>query len=409
MGYKIEPIYKKSLIISVVLTAIMWTYFESKMGGMIVPQEIIVRGIIILIIFMIYFIVTSIISYIIKKQKLYPNIFFRISLPFFTIILISLIVFGLFMFEPFTIINDFNEILTIFFKTSIPFILVTTVVTGFFLWIPVNVDSDIKRKLFRNNLLYLIGVIIIFLLSIFLFYTVNKIKQPELDKKYSSYLSLDSTISSKNYQINLLSDAENFYFDTPYLLINKNELIINVIADNDASSKNLPQFVASKKIDIEGNIKDELIDGELFSKFPEFYPIYFQDGLIRNRNSTKLVTWAFDGNKRIQEYSNLKMNNEWKIVKLLEKKESIKKVKFLKTSEFHCNDIQGVLYNGINYYNIIKDKDTLKIKIDSIYSHIDNLENCEEKKITYYDCKNMNFSLLRFNEKKYYIIKRRKK
>ena len=149
MGYKIEPIYKKSLIISVVLTAIMWTYFESKIGGMIVPQEIIARGIIILIIFMIYFIVTSILSYIIKKQKLYPNIFFRISLPFFTISLISLIVFGLFMFEPFTIINDFNEILTIFFKTLIPFIFVTTVVTGFFLWIPVNVDSDIKRKLFH--------------------------------------------------------------------------------------------------------------------------------------------------------------------------------------------------------------------------------------------------------------------
>ena len=409
MGYKIEPLYKKSLIISVVLTAIMWTYLESKMGGMIVPHEIIARGIIILIIFMIYFIVTSILSYIIKKQKLHPNILFRISLPFFTISLISLIVFGLFMFEPFTIINDFNEILTIFIKTLIPFIFVTTVVTGFFLWIPVTIDSNIKRKLFRNNLSYLIGVIIMFLFSIFSFYTVNKIKQPQLDKKYSSYLSLDSTITSKNYQINLLSDAQNFYFDTPYLLINKNELIINVIADNDSSSKNIPQFVASKKIDIEGNIKDELIDGELFSKFPEFYPIYFQDGLIRNRNSTKLVTWAFDGKKRIQEYSKLKMNNEWKIVKLLEKKESIKKVKFLKTSEFDCNDIQGVVYNDINYYNIIKDKDTLKIKIDSIYSHNDNLENCEEKKIAFYDCKNMNFSLLRFNEKKYYIIKRRKK
>lgn len=174
---KINSFNKKVLIISIVLTSMTYHYFDSKEHSSIVSGDVFIGlAILTLCSFVIYFSIIKMIGYFIIKEKIYPNTFFRIALPFVTILLISFVIFGIFMFEPFNFMKEFNKILIIFFKVLSPYVIILTTITGIFLKMPDSININNKILLWRN-IYILILLNVLFIASIFFFYYINKIEQ----------------------------------------------------------------------------------------------------------------------------------------------------------------------------------------------------------------------------------------
>jgi hypothetical protein len=400
----------KSFWIACVLTVIVLADIFSKEegGGFINIEAVIGVALIALVFLLCCFIIVRLIAYFVVKKKIYPNIIFQILIPFFFILNTSFIIYGIYFIKPFGEIEDFKRILKSFVTEIIPYIAIFTIIAGFIFSIELQKKETVKSVLLRNNLLILVLLIILSFRSPFMFYNSNKIEQPKIDKKYLSYKSLNESITSENYKVELLllPDNSNLSVSKPYFLRNKNELIIYTSFD-DLSDKQPDDFSICYKINKDGIIISDLDSGMLESK--DILTIVFDEGYLRDYRSTIVSTWTFDGNREKLKYKELKKNKNWKIEMLSKDSTSIKEVAFFRKSKFHCNDINDVQYNGTKYYNIRNGKETLNLKIDSVYSHIDNIENCNEKKIIYYKCEGMNFSLLCYDNKEYYIIKSRKK
>lgn len=402
----------KSLIAALIVSFIVVNYVYSRRGEFISFGAAIIGGVMAIVFFLLCFIIVKIIAYFIVREIIYPKIIFRILLPFLSILFISFIVYGYIYFETFGVLKDFIRILKNFAIEIIPFIAISTIITGL-IFSTFNEENEIRNMvLFRKNLIFLVVIGVLNILSIYMFYYINKINQPELDIKYSYYKNLNERITSENYEMELLLSDSEYQFGSkpdvsePYFLVDKNELVIYSSFDDMTNAKRPVRFLVCYKINKDGVIIDKIKDSELATYYGGYL---FQDGYLRNSDSTKVVTWVFDGQKDSLKYRDLRIKKDWKIDALLEDKKSIDMVRFFKNNKFHCNDIQSVQYNGTKYYNLFKEKDILKIKIDSVYSHTDRIENCEEKKIVYYNCDGMNFSLLHYDKKEYYIIKSRKK
>jgi hypothetical protein len=377
-------------------------------GGFINIGAVIAVGLIAVVFFLCCFGIIRLIAYYIVKEKIYPNILFQILLPFLVLTYIIFIIYGTVYFEPFGIDQDFVMLLKKFGKLFIPYTAGYTIITGIIFSFGHNQNRIIPNKSLRNNLLFALFVAILSVATLFMFYNNNKIEQPEIDKKYLSYKSLKEIISSENYKIELLLPNNEYrYASKPYFLKNSNEIIINTLWSINDDENKPTELENSYKINKEGMIISEISSSVLES--PDVFAIVFDQGYLRDDNSTVVLTWTFDGNRKKLKYKDLKKNKSWKIEMLSKDSTSIKEVAFWRKSKFHCNAIDAIQYNGTKYYDLIKANDILKIRIDSVYSHTDNIENCTEEKITYYECKGMNFSLLCLGEREYYIIRPIKK
>jgi hypothetical protein len=401
----------KSFGIACVLTLLVLTdtFSKEEGGGFINIEAVIGVALIALVFLLCCFIIVRLIAYFIVKEKLYPNIIFQILIPFFFILNASFIIYGIYFIKPFGEIEDFKRTIKSFITEIIPYIAISTIIAGFIFSIELQKKETVKSVLLRNNLLVLVLLIVLSCRSPFLFYNSNKIEQPKIDKKYLSYKSLKESITSENYKVELLlPDNKYQYVSAPYFLKNSSELIINILRGSTTNDGNKPPEIRmSYKIDAEGVIISKLSSSELESA--DVFPIVFDEGYLRDYRSTIVSTWTFDGNREKLKYKELKKNKNWKIEMLSKDSISIKEVAFFKKSKFYCNNINDVQYNGTKYYDIKIEKENLNFKIDSVYSHIYDRDNCEEKRIIYYKCKGMNFSLLCYDNKEYYIIKYLKK
>lgn len=355
----------------------------------------------ILIIALVYFFGIKFIGYA-MQHKIYPNIALRILLPFVTLALLSWLLYAFIEVKPFGSFKDFLAILSNFASRHLLYIAVCTALTGLVFSFPMQKGGMADTVLLRQNLLFLTTTAAAFVLSTFAVYKVKLIDQPRLEPKYNLYKSLNEKLDLKHYELERLPVSEpSDILDKPYLLPHKQELVLVSLS---GSSNRIPPVERIYKLDQNGKLISSVNAQALTAA--DFFPLVLQaDGLLTDHSGKQLITWIFDGNTNRQAKDELFKNKDWTFVPLPESKAHINMVYFNKTAAFHCNNLKELKYNGSRYYDIALQKETLKIKVDSVFSHSDNLGNCTEKKLEYYSSAALNFSLLRLNEREYYIIR----
>lgn len=396
-----ESINIKAGILTLVLLLFTYVFYLRQPLNFLSLGAVAGTAALVLLIALVYFFGIKFIGYAIQ-HKIYPSIALRVLLPFVTLALISWLLYAFIGVKPFGSSKDFLAIFSNFASRHLLYIAVCTTLTGLAFSFPTQKDSIADVVLLRQNLLFLTVTALAFVLSVFAVYKVKRIDQPGLDPKYTDYKSLNENQDLKHYKLEQLPVSEpGAILDQPYLLPHKQELVLVSIS---GSSNRIPPVERIYKLDQNGKLISSVNAQVLTAS--DFFPLMLQaDGLLTDHSGKQLITWIFDGNTNRQAKDQLVKNKEWTFVPLAESKAHIKMVYFNKTAAFHCNNLKELKYNGSRYYDIALQKETLKIKVDSVFSHSDNLGNCTEKKLEYYSSAALNFSLLRLNEREYYIIR----
>ena len=405
-----------ALVIAVFCVIISWSYLT--LGSILHPIVVVVFAVAALVVFLIYFlIIRLLINKYVKSDLLYPNFIFRTLFPFFITWIVSFVVYFSLAIEPFAVSDYFIKLLREFSIITFAKTLFFAVLIGILLTIsykkPVEVPFSNSKKRKNNTLAWLFRVSI-FMLIMVLFYFCNFIKQPKVENRYVNYQNINKLIESDNYSMKLFLEDDEYYLKAvspPYYRANTSEIIIYFTYDRAVPGNNQEQFIKGYVVNKEGEIVRSIDERTIEKSGNSFFPVYFRNGLLvdvwSKSNPEKAITFLFDGDTLIKDFNAVSSNESWQIEKIVHDNTKVKTVSFFKTFELASsqNDIK---YNGTMYYNILKDEDTLKIKIDSIYSDQDSDNYYEPKEVRYYECKNMNFSLVCFNQQKYYIIKHKK-
>lgn len=398
-----ENINLRAVILAITLLIFTYSYYVREPGSIMSIWTVVALGIVAVVLFFIYFFTIKLINYNIQA-KIYPNIALHIILPFMVITILSWLVYAIIYMKPFGITGDFLALLKVFFTKHVLFIAICAIAIGLTLSFPQQKVNTNNQLLWRNNLIFLASSVLVFLLCISFFYFTKKIKQPQLDAKYKHYQNLKDIHTSGSYEVSHLIAASKYnYVEKPYLLPYKDELIL--IATYASSNTRKP-IQTIYRLNKDGDIIEKIKDDELTDN--EFFPIVAIDGILTDYSGKELITWIFNGNRKRHININFMLEDNWVIDTLQENAKLSKVVHFQKTSAFHCNDIKDLRYNGTKYYEVKQQNEVLKIKIDSVYSHNDNIENCDEKKLAYYTSDRLNFSLLCLNDHDYYIVNQRK-
>ncbi|MGJ1392801.1 hypothetical protein ACR78F_20665 [Sphingobacterium spiritivorum] len=258
--------------------------------------------------------------------------------------------------------------------------------------------------LFYNNIKFALCVAGIVVVSVFLIYCIKLIKQPDLRAKFVLYQTLDNQFDLDGLEIKLLLDAgTQHHASEPYFLPDRNELIINALAE---SSNKIPPLYKSYKVDKEGKVIADLETDAQFAGVQG--PFTFEEGYIKANHADQVVTWVFDGNKEIRDVSSFSAPDNPTITRLTPDQNQPKAEYFYKTSKIRCADTE-VKWNGTRYYTIAYKGDTVRFKIDHVYVQNGTQKECTEQTVEYFECKGMNFDLIRLNEQVYYTLKQKRK
>lgn len=392
----------KAVIIAAIILLFTYFYYSRNGGNFLSLGAVIIFGFISIIALIFFTLIVKLIAHYTTTEVIYPHILFRILIPFLVISLLFWLVYAIVTISPFGHFADFISAIKEFFTTHILYITICSIIVGVVLSLPIESNHINKNALFYNNSKFCISLIIAFVLSIFIFYWANKINQPTLDSKYNNYKNLDDDITSENYEIEFLIDAGEYCsMSEPYLLTSKSEIIINSLFDS--SNKRDPLKMCFR-INKSGTIIDSLDSAGLL---PQNEQINFENGYLTENHTSRIFTWVFDQNKTVQNADSLHIKDDWKINTIPKNNTNLKLDYFFKTSKFHCNAHPEIKWNGTRYYHILKNTDSLKIKIDEVYFTTDRIQNCDEKTLEYFECKGMDFDLIRLNKRTYYIIRKK--
>jgi len=397
-----ENINIKAAFLAVVLLMFTQLYYVRQPGSIMSPVAAVAIGVIGLVIFFAYFFVVKIIAYA-SAAVLYPHVVFRILLPFMIFTIIAWLIYASVLIKPFGNTGYYLNLLQQFFTTHGLFIGICTLVIGLTITYPVPKGVICNPSLLRSNLNFLVIAVAVFFAVVFLFYIVNKIKQPGFDAKYKNYKSLDALPSSANNQIiRLIESSQYKYMEQPYLLPNANQVII--ISNHSSNNKQKP-VQTIYRLNKDGDVIDKIEDQELTND--DFYPLIYNGGLLTNYNGKEVITWIFNGDRDRKNKNNVQLQDNW-VIDSMEEDSSLKMVYFEKNSEFYCRNSDAIRYNGIMYYELKSNNELLLLKLNTAYTEGDLYEDCQERQMDYYRSDKLNFSLLRVNQHEFYIIKHRK-
>lgn len=392
-----------AFVLAVIMVIITYKYFV-RTNSFVTYHAVIGVAIVAVVAFIVYFLIIELIGYFIISGKIYPNTALIVLWPFVVITFLSWLIFGFMNVKPFGYASDFFAILKAFLTTFIPFIAICTVLIGVTYSYLILNSKTADAVLFQNNILYLTLCVVACLVSIAMFYFTNLIKQLNLSPEYSYYKTLDEGVNAENL---FIKASEYNSITEPYILPNHKELIL--IENYSSSNKYLPVKIVYK-IDINGKILDTFSEDEAVVTSPnkeeDFFPLVCKNGILSNYDSKRVISWVFDGNKKKYAATELLHKAEWKLDTVQQNLDDVKIVHFYKTEALHCNNLDSVKYNGNRYFNIMNGTETIKIRLDNVYSKdkYSNSENCAERKLEYYSPVGFNFTLLRLDENKYYII-----
>jgi len=391
----------KAIILAIILVAFTYFYYFHSTLNVVAAVVYIVLAAYAFALFFAYFFGIKGVSYLIQNSKIYPNIFLAFVLPFLVVALLSWLIHAFNNIKPFPQSSDYYLILKDFIIKHVVFIVICIAVITVVTYFPAPKNHNNNVGLLRSNINFGLVICLLIALSIFAFYKANLISQLGLDSKFKSYNNLENGISSNQYEVNLLLSASPYnYADQPYLYREKDEVII---ACKISSGNKDDGIETIYRIDKNGNIIDSAGRDDLETN--DFYPAIIKGGLITDYNEKEFMTWIFNSSKERQSFNDIQKNKNWTLEEIKADNNALKMIHFYKTSAFHCNDIESVKYNGNRFYNLTLPKGILHIRMDSIYSHNDNIKNCTEKKLEYYSSDRLNFTLLRSDNNAYYIIK----
>lgn len=403
--------------IALLSTLITWSYADG--GSVLHPIVLVLFAVMAFVVFLVYFLITKmLINKFVNSDWLYPNFIFRTLFPFFIAWIFTFIVYCFIVIEPFATADYFVDLLNDFsrrtFLRTIIFGLAVCIVLTVTYKRPIDVPDNNNKKLQKNSLALLL-VVAIFLAIMAMFYFINFIEQPILERKYENYENINKLVESDNFTMKLFLEGDEYYMKAvspPYYRESTNEIILYFTYHREVSGRNQDEFILGYVINKEGAIVRSIDERSIQNSDNGFFPVFFRNGLIvdewHRSVPKKAVTFLFDGDTLIKDFEAVSSNENWQIEKTMHDSLKVKTVSFFKTFALPSSE-NDIKYNGTMYYNILKDDDTLKMKIDSIYSNQDQGNHFTQKEVQYYECKNMNFSLVCFNQQKYYIIKHKNK
>ena len=394
----------KAVAIAAIILLFTYWYYTRKDGNFIAFEAVVVFGLLCLCALVVGTLLIRLLAYCMHTTVIYPHLFFRILLPFLVMSFIFWLVYGIVCIPRFTHFADFMAPIKYFTGKHLLYCIICATIAGVVLSLPLQDQNISKNALFYGNVKFAMGIVGAFALSTCIFYWTKKIDEAPLDPKYNSYQALNSYAGTSTVEVKpLLNASEYNLISVPYLLSDKQEVILNFLYNS--SNKKQP-LLKSLRLDKSGKVIDSLDTDRLL---PQNEAVFFDNGYIRSRTSPSFVTWVFDGLKTIQNATSFTTNTNLKIQALVQDTTSLKMVRFQKTAAFSCESLPDIKWNGSRFYELIHQNDTLKFKIDQVYTATNNGKECSEQTLAYFKCNGMDFDLIRLNEREYYIVQPRKK
>ncbi|MGJ1388705.1 hypothetical protein ACR782_21065 [Sphingobacterium spiritivorum] len=394
----------KALILSLLILIFTYWYYSTQQPSFLSFGTAVFATFISLILILLVACIIRGLDHLIVSQLIYPHILFRFLQPFLILLLLFWLGYGIFCIASFGYSNEFSSSVKQFFRLHLPYITVVCILLAIGLSLPFQSQKISVGALFYNNIKFALCVAGIVVVSVFLIYWIKLIKQPDLGTKFVLYQTLDNQFDLDGVEVKMLLDAgKQHHASEPYFLPDRNELIINILSE---SSNKTPPLQKSYKVDKEGKIIADLDTDAQFAGAQG--PFTFEDGYIKANQADQLVTWVYDGNKEIRDISSFSAPETWTITRLTPDQNQPKAEYFYKTSKIRCADTE-VKWNGTRYYTIAYQGDTVRFKINNVYMQNSVLKECTEQKVEYFECKGMNFDLIRLNEQVYYTLKQKRK
>lgn len=406
----IKPDMKNLILKSISLAAFLlyfsYDYYLTEHGHFMSVGVVVAVGIIVFAIFLVSSAVIAIMGYLICN-KIFPSIVLALILPFAGVAFLSWLVYAGSYAKSFELTKDYVIVFKGFLSKHLAFVAICTTLISLVFYYSAPQERVGKRSMLRNNLLVLLGIVLLFMYSIYLFYNANLIKEPQPEPKYALYKKLGEVIDSQIYEVEHLPiSSEDRSLGKPYIVAGKNELIIYTTYYHNGG---IPGIETIYRIDKNGKIIEsvdwkELLDKDSVNEFE------FKDGILKDPLNQEDITWIFNGSKKRRPAKSA-YPESWKIKEVEECKDSLHMVHFNKTHTLQCEKSWQVKYTGTKYYELMQSKGIIKLKIDSIFPYDNSNSDCPSKevKMEYYASDQLNFSLLRLDDRAYYIIRERKK
>lgn len=341
-------------------------------------------------------IITMMVRILVKlaiSGAIYPNFLIYLALPFLALLLVGWIVYGIVEMPMTESVTSFIGSARVFFVRHLPYIVGLALIIAAAMWMMTRNKAFHEASSLPVNINIALGTVMAIMLVSVLLYFLKEIRQPGLPEKFATYKALGSPILEGAYTINPLLEADGQNIaDIPQFVQGNGLIIINI--RYPSSNRNAPLY-KSYKIDTVGNIIDSLDASELSHNGNT---LLFEMGYLRAEGSENRYSWVFDGTKVpiIQETSK---GQSSRTVKALSPDSGALVIKYFhKTAKVKYEENPKDQWRGTHYYNLKRQSDTIRFRLEGGNSN---------PILEYYPCPNMDFGLLRLNQKSYYIIKPR--
>ncbi|WP_313237058.1 hypothetical protein [Sphingobacterium multivorum] len=324
---------------------------------------------------------------------IYPNFLIYLALPFLALLLVGWIVYGIVEMPMAESVTSFIGSARVFLARHLPYIAGLALVIGAAMWLMTQNKAFHEASSLPVNINIALGTVMAIMLVSVLLYFLKEIRQPALPEKFATYKALGSPILEDNYALSPLLEADGQNVaDIPQFVPENGLIIINI--KYPSSNRNAPLY-KSYKIDTVGNIIDSLDASELSH---DGNTLLFEMGYLRAEGSENRYSWVFDGTK-VPIPSETSKELASRTVKALSTDSGALEIKYFhKTAKVKYQENPKDQWRGTHYYNLIRQSDTIRFRLEGGNSN---------PALEYYPCPNMDFGLLRLNQKSYYIIKQR--
>ena len=390
----------KSVLVAAAILLFAYFYYSDKGGSFLSLGSAVLFWLLCGAALALCTLIVRLIAHTAVSGLIYPSLVAMILLLFLCMLLLFWLAYGTFSMPAFADFPGYAAGLKDFFRSHLLFIAVVAVFTGSSLYFSLPGNSNAARSLFNSNMLFALGMTAALVLSAAAFYWAKKISQPALDPKYAAYLSLQQGVQSQDLVIVPLIDAgADYTASQPYYLEERGEL---VIALHYASSNSKAPLFKVFRIDRQGKIADSLDAAELPAGNGS---LILDKGLIRPVDSKGAYFWVFDDTKTLVQEEQQDSN---KITELQKETAAVRIEHFHKTARLKCGDGSQIQWNGTGYFQIFHQGNTARFRIDNLYVQ-DADGGCRAHSVDCYAAQGIDFTLLRLDEKSYYIVKSKKR
>lgn len=324
---------------------------------------------------------------------IYPNFFIYLALPFLALLLVGWIIYGIVEMPMAETITSFMGSVKAFLARHLSYIAGLSLIIAAAMWLLARKNAFSESSSLPFNINIALGTVMAILIVSVILYFSKEIRQPRLPEKFATYKTLALPILEESYTVSPLLEAEGENSaDFPQFVPKDNVIVINI--KYPSSNRNAP-LLKSYKIDSLGNIIDSLEASELSA---DGNTLLFEKGYLRAEGSKNRYSWVFDGKKRPIASGSENGLSSIAIRALSPDSSALKLEYFHKTAKVNDREDLRNQWRGTHYYNIVTQSDTVKFRLEG---------RSNKPVLEYYPCPDMDFGLLRLDEKSYYIIKQR--